>query len=68
MEDSVKLYLRLKKKGKSHRSVIDRNKLDVYEIEATNPISFNTIGGSIRNYNRIKKEMIGLLVSKMNST
>ena len=48
--------------------MLDRNKLDVYEIKAINPISSNTIGESIKDNSQIKKEMIGLLVSKMNST
>ena len=48
--------------------MIDGNKLDVYEIEATNPVGFNTIGGRTKDNSQIKKEIIGLLISKMNFT
>ena len=32
-KQSMKLYLKLKKKGKTHRSILDRNKADIQTIE-----------------------------------
>ena len=65
LEASIKLYLKLKKKGKTHRSVIDRNRSDVNEIENTHKIGDINIGVSNRSDN-IKSEIVGLLVKKMN--
>ena len=62
------MYLKWKKKGKSHRSVIDRNRSDVYEIEKDNAMEVTLpIVLESNDKTRIKKEMIGLLVEKMNS-
>ena len=69
LESTMKLYLKSKKKGKSHRSVIDTNRRDVTEIELTNTLatSMETHGTHV-----IKKEvvsdLINLLVLKMNSS
>ena len=39
LEETMKLYRGLKKKGKSHRSVIDRNRSDVNDIEEEIPLN-----------------------------
>ena len=64
LEGAMKLYLKLKRKGKSHRSVIDRNLRDVSEIENSICVNDNRIQQSNANA-IVKKEMIGLLVKKM---
>ena len=68
MEDSMKLYLKLKKQGKSHRSVIDRNRRDVREIENSISINMNETDGltSVSRKTVVKSELIGLLVKSMN--
>ena len=69
LESTIKLYLKLKKKGKSHRSVADRHHRDVTDIEMSNTLatSMETHGTHV-----IKKEaesdLINFLVSKMNSS
>ena len=65
LEDSVKLYLKLKKKGKTHRSVLDRNRKDVLEIEKGNAIYVSE--GGMERKSVVKSELIGLLVGKMNN-
>ena len=64
LEGAMKMYLKLKKKGKSHRSVIDRNLRDVSEIENSIGVNNNIIHESAINV-RVKEETIGLLVKKM---
>ena len=66
MEGAIKKYSRMKKKSKTHRSVMDMNGDDILEIERSIPLHRN------RNYKsekdtHIKVEMIGKLVNKMNS-
>ena len=66
MEGAIKKYSRMKKKSKTHRSVMDMNGDDILEIEQSIPLHRN------RNYKsekdtHIKVEMIGKLVNKMNS-
>ena len=59
MEDAMKLYSRLKKKGKIHRSVLDRHRSDIAEIERLNPL---TAGNEKVD---VKVEMIDKLLVKM---
>ena len=65
LESAMKLYLKLKKKGKTHRSVLDRNRSDVNEIENSS-FSFSNTNGQSGNKIVVKKEMIDLLVQRMN--
>ena len=65
LEDSMKLYKKLKKVSKTHRSVIDKNMADVREIESITPNRLLSFDASVEK--DIKKETICLLVTKMNS-
>ena len=66
LEDTMKLYSKMKKVSKSHRSVIDMNLRDVISIASSdNPVA-NTMSQS-RNKIEVKDGMIGLLLKKMNS-
>ena len=59
LEFAMKLYL-----GKTHRSVLDRNRSDVNEIEN----EFSIVNTKMQSANQtvVKKEMIDLLVKRMN--
>ena len=79
----MQAYAKLKRKGKSHRSVINRNAGDVRSIQRSFPLTDDTNGrsdvsmngidsgnnGEVRlNENKdVKKEIIGLLLDKMSS-
>ena len=71
MEGAIKLYSKLKRQGKTHRSVCDRNVGDVNKISRSIPLDVNINDGNdhdryIFNGNeRVKKEVIGLLLDKM---
>ena len=60
LEETVSTYRKMKRVGKTHRSVFDMNKKDVNEIENVNPLT-STPGDK-----RIKMELIDLIVNKMN--
>ena len=62
LEETIKIYRSLKKTGKSHRSVIDRNRSDVNDIEEAVPLNMPMES----NERTIKSELINLLVTKMN--
>ena len=64
MERTMKLYSKLTKTGKTHRSVLDRNGSDLREIQMAFPLDVNTNGQSNGN-THIKVEMIGKLLDKM---
>ena len=66
MEGAIKKYCLMKKKGKTHRSVIDRNRADIMEIEQSIPLHPNAMSKNDGN-THIKDEMIGKLIIKMNS-
>ena len=79
METAIKQYSKLKKIGKTHRSVLDKNQRDVHDIETSFPLrkispanTTNRIDcmtnriNDHKNLNHIKEETIGLLVNKMN--
>ena len=59
LESTMKTYLRLKKRGKGHRCVLDRNRADVTSITDTNPVS--SIKECANN-----EDLIKTLVKKMN--
>ena len=59
MEGAIKKYSKLKKKGKTHRSVFDRNMGDVHEIARSVPVNIG------RGNDIVKTEMIGQLLGKM---
>lgn len=67
-EPAIKTYCKLKKKGKTHRSVLDRHNQDVREIERSVPLDANHNAQSNGNVdmsmgngkNHIKEEMIVL--------
>ena len=59
MESAIKKYSKLKKKGKTHRSVFDRNMGDVHEIARSVPVNIG------RGNDIVKTEMIGQLLGKM---
>ena len=71
MEGAIKIYCKLKREGKTHRSVSDRNVGDVNDIERCIPLDTNTNTNSdndkaISNKNgHVKKELIKLLLDKM---
>ena len=68
MEGAIKTYTRLKRKGKSHRSVCDRSIADVNEIAGSIPLNINTKYKSVETPSdtaRIKSELIGVLLNKM---
>ena len=66
LEDTMKLYSKMKKVNKSHRSVIAMNLRDVRSIASSdNPVA-NTMSQSHNNI-EVKDGMIGLLLKKMNS-
>ena len=68
LEDTMKLYSKMKKVSKSHRSVIDMNLRDVRRIAS--PSSDNLVANTMaqsRNKIEVKDEIIGLLLKKMNS-
>ena len=60
MEETVSIYRKMKRVGKTHRSVMDRNKKDINEIENANPLTS-------RGDKQIKMELIDLIVNKTNS-
>ena len=71
MEGAVKKYCKLKREGKTHRSVSDRNVGDVTEIERSIPLYINNTNqdSSVSNGNdHVKEELIGLLLNKMTCT
>ena len=55
----------MKKKGKTHRSVLDRNLKDILEIECSIPLDTDSIEKSNGN-THIKEEIIGKVLLKMN--
>ena len=65
LEDSMKLYKKLKKVSKTHRSVMDKNMRDVREIEAALPNRLQSFESTVGK--DIKKKTVCLLVKKMNS-
>ena len=66
LESTIKLYLKLKKISKSHRSVVDLQLKDVMEIENMVPVIDDTNHQSDLEV-KVKEETIGLLVKRMNS-
>ena len=66
LESTIKLYLKLKKISKSHRSVVDLQQKDVMEIENMVPVIDDTNHQSDLEV-KVKEETIGLLVKRMNS-
>ena len=51
MEEAIKKYLKLKKIGRTHRSVLDMNRQDINEIiAATFPLGECHIKGNCRYY------------------
>ena len=66
MESAIKLYSKLKKKGKTHRNVLYMNVKDVNEIEKSLDIRLNQIAKGNSDNEVIKKEMVDVLVNKMN--
>ena len=66
MEGAIKQYYKLKKKGRTHRSVLDRNSRDILEIEASVPVDANSNHKSYGN-THIKEELIGKLLDEMNT-
>ena len=71
MEGMMKRYSKLKKKGKTHRSVLDRNKLDVYEIEQSFPLGTTSSMSSRRKNEEtsidVKTEVINMILDKMHT-
>ena len=66
MEKAIKLYSKLTKKGKTHRSVLDRHGGDLRDIQKAFPLIADR--NSVTNENtHIKVEMIGKLLDKMYS-
>ena len=65
MKDTMKLYSRMKKKSKTHRSVIDMNMVDIREIQ--NMDQRRSLGSGVAEVTSVKKEMIGVLLKKMES-
>ena len=64
MESSMKLYMKLKKKGKTHRGVLSQSKGDILDIEKAIPIGGD--GLSIKNNgNKVKVELVNKLVKGM---
>ena len=61
LEDSMKLYAKLRKKSKSHRNVLDLNRGDLDDIEIANPI---TDANQIDTNEDDKSRLIKLLVKK----
>ena len=49
MEGAMDKYCQMKKKGKTHRSVIDRNSADIREIEESIPLHPNSMNKSNGN-------------------
>ena len=64
LESAIKLYLKLKKVSKTHRSVVDLQMGDVMDIE--NSTVNNNKNNKSDNGMRVKEETIGLLVKTMN--
>ena len=62
MESTVKLYLKLKKKGKTHRGVLQQCKGDVLDIEKAVPIESDVV---LRERSIAKVELINKLVKGM---
>ena len=73
MEGAVKVYCKLKREGKTHRSVSDRNVRDVNDIERCIPLNININSNSdidrddINKNGTVKKELIKLVLDKMKS-
>ena len=69
LEDTMKLCEKLKRKGKSHRSVLDRNRGDVDWIESSIPRVPRVINTNDKSGNgtKVKEELIGFLLEKMNN-
>ena len=68
MEGAIKIYTRLKRKGKSHRSVCDRNVADVNEIASSIPLNIHTKYKSVAppsDTGRVKSELIEVLLKNM---
>ena len=81
LEGTIQAYAKLKRKGKSHRSVIDRNAGDVRSIQRSFPLTDDTNGRSdvgmngidsgnngkvqLNENKNVKKEIIGSLLDKM---
>ena len=59
LEEAIKKYRQLKKRGKGHRSVLDRNRDDITQITSECPI--NTI-----HKKDSKDELVKMIVNKMN--
>lgn len=70
IEESIKMNLMLKKKGRSHRSVIGFNWKDVTEIINSVSIGNEEEGSDVtkqKYFVDIKSEVVNLLVGKMNT-
>ena len=71
MEGAIKIYTKLKRKGKTHRSVADKNVADVNEIANSIPLNVNRLTQSDENHTGpignglVKSELIGVLLEKM---
>ena len=59
LEEAIKKYRELKKRGKEHRSVLDRNRDDIREITGLSPINTSQKKDS-------KDELVKMIVIKMN--
>ena len=68
LENTMKIYVKLKKKSKSHRSVLDQQMADLVDIE-TNTFTYDHVVANVIGKNEIKtegtNELIGELVKKM---
>ena len=67
MEDTIKLYSRMKKRKKTHRNVADLNKKDVNDIRQA-LVSMNGVNKFVDDAHRktkIKKEMVSTLLKSM---
>ena len=63
MEDTMKLYSKMKKKSKTHWNVINMNMVDVREIQDMDNRGLSGVVG----ITSVKKEMIDILLKKMES-
>ena len=66
MEGALKSYSKQKRKGKTHRSVLDRNAPDIMEIAASIPLDAAVNAPNHNGNTHIKEEVIGKLLEKMN--
>ena len=66
MEGAMKLYSKMKKKSKTHRSVLDMNLGDVCDIENIDRCN-NYSNNKSDDRSLVKREIIGVLLKKMES-